>query len=163
MTTQFNWIVSQLECAPSENDLSNVIKIIHWRYQAQDGDLFADTYGCVGLGTADPNNFTEYSNITKDTVISWLESSLNAVEENEELSTLQKSLIQNIESQRNPPIVNLGLPWDKVEEVQEEPTPTEQTLEEKIADGYNPDARDGDDDGIIQEGTKWERPVNTEL
>jgi hypothetical protein len=44
MTTQFNWIVSQLECAPSENDLSNVIKTIHWRYQAQNGDLFADTY-----------------------------------------------------------------------------------------------------------------------
>ena len=163
MTTQFNWIVSQLECAPTENDISNVIKTIHWRYQAQDGNLFTDTYGCVGLGTADPNNFIEYSNITKDTVISWLESSLNAVEENEELSTLQKSLIQNIESQRNPPIVNLGLPWDKVEEVQEEPTPIEQTLEEKIADGYNPDARDGDEDGIVQEGTKWERPLGTEL
>lgn len=27
----------------------------------------------------------------------------------------------------------------------------------KIADGYKPDARDGDGDGIIQEGTKWER------
>jgi hypothetical protein len=50
-----------------------------------------------------------------------------------------------------------------VEEVVEEPAPTEQTLEEKIADGYNPDARDGDGDGIIQEGTKWERPIGTEL
>jgi hypothetical protein len=27
----------------------------------------------------------------------------------------------------------------------------------KIADGYNPNARDGDGDGIVQEGTKWER------
>lgn len=27
----------------------------------------------------------------------------------------------------------------------------------KIADGYKPDARDGDGDGIVQEGTKWER------
>lgn len=27
----------------------------------------------------------------------------------------------------------------------------------KVADGYNPDARDGDGDGIVQEGTKWER------
>ena len=36
-------------------------------------------------------------------------------------------------------------------------------LDQMIADGYNPDARDGDDDGIVQEGTKWERPVNTEL
>jgi hypothetical protein len=32
-------------------------------------------------------------------------------------------------------------------------------LEEMIADGYNPDAKDGDGDGYVQEGTKWERPV----
>jgi hypothetical protein len=45
----------------------------------------------------------------------------------------------------------------------EEPAPTEQTLEEKISDGYNPDARDGDGDGIVQEGTKWERPIGNEI
>ena len=26
--------------------------------------------------------------------------------------------------------------------------------------GYNPDAKDGDKDGLVQDGTKWERPVN---
>ena len=26
---------------------------------------------------------------------------------------------------------------------------------------YNPTARDGDGDGIVQEGTPWERPVGT--
>jgi hypothetical protein len=25
--------------------------------------------------------------------------------------------------------------------------------------GYNPDARDGDKDGIVQEGTRWERKI----
>ena len=29
----------------------------------------------------------------------------------------------------------------------------------KIADGFNPSARDGDKDGIVQDGTKWERKV----
>lgn len=33
----------------------------------------------------------------------------------------------------------------------------EDRLYKKMADGYKPDARDGDGDGIIQEGTKWER------
>ena len=28
-------------------------------------------------------------------------------------------------------------------------------------DGYNPNARDGDGDGIVQEGTPWERPAGT--
>jgi hypothetical protein len=29
--------------------------------------------------------------------------------------------------------------------------------EDRVAKGYKPDARDGDKDGIIQEGTKFER------
>ena len=33
----------------------------------------------------------------------------------------------------------------------------EDRLAKKIADGYNPNAIDKDKDGIIQEGTKWER------
>ena len=32
-----------------------------------------------------------------------------------------------------------------------------------VAAGYNPDAKDGDKDGIVQDGTIWERPAGTEL
>jgi hypothetical protein len=38
----------------------------------------------------------------------------------------------------------------------------EDMLDKKIAQGFNPNARDGDKDGIIQEGTKWERKVKNE-
>jgi hypothetical protein len=33
----------------------------------------------------------------------------------------------------------------------------EDRLQKKIADGFNPNAKDGDKDGLVQEGTKWER------
>jgi hypothetical protein len=33
----------------------------------------------------------------------------------------------------------------------------EDRLQKKIADGFNPNARDGDKDGLVQEGTKWQR------
>jgi len=33
----------------------------------------------------------------------------------------------------------------------------ENRLNNKIADGFKPDAKDGDKDGLVQEGTKWER------
>jgi hypothetical protein len=36
----------------------------------------------------------------------------------------------------------------------------EDMLDKKIAQGFNPNAIDGDKDGIIQEGTKWERKVD---
>jgi hypothetical protein len=35
----------------------------------------------------------------------------------------------------------------------------EDLLNKKISDGYNPNAKDGDKDGIVQEGTKWERSI----
>ena len=47
--------------------------------------------------------------------------------------------------------------------VVEEPAPTEATLEEMVADGYNPNARDGDGDGFVQDATDWERPIDTQL
>jgi hypothetical protein len=31
--------------------------------------------------------------------------------------------------------------------------------DDKISKGYNPNARDGDKDGILQERTRWERRV----
>jgi hypothetical protein len=33
-------------------------------------------------------------------------------------------------------------------------------LNKKISQGYNPNARDGDNDGILQDGTKWERVLH---
>jgi hypothetical protein len=36
----------------------------------------------------------------------------------------------------------------------------EDILDKKIAQGFNPNAVDRDKDGIVQEGTKWERKVD---
>ena len=36
----------------------------------------------------------------------------------------------------------------------------EDNLNKKIAQGFNPNAVDGDKDGTVQEGTKWERKVD---
>jgi hypothetical protein len=33
----------------------------------------------------------------------------------------------------------------------------EDRLQKKISQGFNPNAKDGDKDGLVQEGTKWER------
>lgn len=33
-------------------------------------------------------------------------------------------------------------------------------LQKKIAEGFKPNAVDRDGDGIVQEGTKWERPAS---
>jgi hypothetical protein len=48
----------------------------------------------------------------------------------------------------------------KIEPVKSEEI-IEITKEEKPP--YVPDAKDGDKDGLIQDGTKWQRPIDTEL
>jgi len=159
----YTWSISKLDCAPSENGLTNIVKIIHWTLAGVDENgVSSSMSNSYPLSTPSPEGFADYSTLTQETVIGWLESGLD-------VGYIKTRLSNEISSQYNPPITSLPLPWIRVEEpvITEEPVvteePTEPTLEEKIADGYNPDARDGDEDGIVQEGTKWERPVNTEI
>ena len=156
----YTWGISKLDCAPSENGLTNIVKIIHWTLTGVDENgISASMSNSYPLSTPSPEGFADYLTLTQETVIGWLESGLD-------VGYIKTILSNEISSQYNPPITSLPLPWIRAEEpvvVEEETATTEQTLEEKIADGYNPNARDGDGDGIVQEGTKWERPVGTEL
>jgi hypothetical protein len=185
----YTWDIFRLDCAPSENGLTDVVKVIHWILQAQDENgVSSSINNSYPLPSPSPEEFSDYSTLTRETVLGWLESNLD-------VGYLQSRLANEIATQYNPPIVPLPLPWVKVEEpvlevieepvaveepvlevieepvaveepvleVIEEPAPTEPTLEEMVADGYNPDARDGDGDGLVQDGTQWERPIDTQL
>lgn len=141
----YTWNIVQLDCAPSENELTNVVKVIHWSLTAQDENgTSASITNSYPLPEPNPEAFTDYSTLTKEIVISWLESNLDT-------GYLKTKLADDISKQYNPPIVSIPLPWIK----------KEPTLDEMIEDGYNPNARDGDGDGIVQEGTVWERSTDT--
>ena len=179
----YTWDIFRLDCAPSENGLTDVVKTIHWILQGQDENgITASLNNSYPLPSPNSEAFSDYSTLTQETVISWLENNLD-------VGYLQTVLANEIASQYNPPITSLPLPWMKVEEpvvaegvaeevvieepvvsegvaeevVIEEPVVAEPTLEEMIADGYNPDARDGDGDGLVQDATDWERPLDTSI
>jgi hypothetical protein len=168
----YTWGIYKLDCAPSENGLIDVVKIVHWRLAGVDENgVSASIDNSYPLPSQIPEAFTDYSTLTEETVIGWLESNLD-------VGYLHTYLANEIASKYNPPITPLPLPWvevgepvveevieepivveEPIEEVIEELTPTEPTLEEMIADGYNPDARDG----LVQDGTEWERPIDTNI
>ena len=100
----YNWVVSSLETAPVDGELNDVVKIVHWRYQAVDGDYQAETYSTYACGEPSPNDFTAYPDLTEADVISWLENGLD-------IPAMQQSLATQIEGLKNPPIVSLPLPW----------------------------------------------------
>ena len=158
----YTWKILELECAPVENELNNVVKVIHWRLDAVDeSGVSASINNSYPLPKPIPEQFTDYSSLTEETVIGWLENNLD-------VGYLRSILANEIASQYNPPVTPLPLPWVKVEEpvleVIEEPVSVEEpTLEEMLANGYNPNARDGDGDGMVQDGTNWERPIDSQL
>ena len=128
----YTWSISQLDCAPSENGLTNVVKVIHWVLVGQDENgVSASTRNSYPLPEPNPEAFTDYSSLTEETIIGWLQNSLD-------VGYLQSYLANEITSQYNPPITPLPLPWvtveepvvteEDVEEV-EEPSSVEQTLE----------------------------------
>ena len=101
----YSWVISQLDCAPSEGLLQHVVKTIHWRYQVTDGTYTAETYSSVAVGAVDPEDFVAYSELTQEHVITWLESSLD-------VEVLQDSLAGQIAALITPASVTLALPWE---------------------------------------------------
>lgn len=106
MALETKWVVSQLDTAPSEDGLTDVVKTVHYRYQGQDEQYFAEVYGTMGCSTPSDTDFTAYEDLTYEQVCLWLESGLDK-------EAMDTNLAAQIEYQKNPPIVNLPLPWDK--------------------------------------------------
>ena len=106
MAAQYKWLIPNkgLDIVPSENGLTDVVKIVYWMYQVIDGNYSATIYGSMACATPSETDFTAYPDLTEDQVISWLEAGLD-------VDALKANLDQQIEDQKNPPIVNLPLPW----------------------------------------------------
>jgi hypothetical protein len=106
--TTFKWVVSQMDTAPSEDGLTDVVKVVHWRYQAEqiDGDKTynAEVYGAMACATPSDTDFTAYEDLTFDKVCEWLIAGNN-------VEAMELNLNTQIENLKNPPIVNLPLPW----------------------------------------------------
>lgn len=102
------WIISAMDCVPKEGELIDLVSTVHWRRDAKevDGDkeYYGDVYGAMGCSAPDPMAFVPYSDLTFDEVCSWLEANLD-------VAALDAALDSQIENQKNPPIVQLPLPW----------------------------------------------------
>ena len=117
----YTWSISKLDCAPSENGLTNIVKVIHWSLTGQDeNQISASMSNSYPLSTPSPEAFADYSTLTQETVIGWLESNLD-------VGYIKSILSNEISSQYNPPITPLPLPWIKSEEPVLEETVTMDT------------------------------------
>jgi hypothetical protein len=103
--TKFDWIISAMECKVKEDNLSDVVILVHWRYNAASEEYFADTYGATSMPLPTGEDFTPYAELTKDQVTGWLEGILD-------VPAMQLQLEANIELQINPIDVTLPPPFE---------------------------------------------------
>jgi hypothetical protein len=104
--TQFSWTISQLDTAPQSEGLIDVVKTVHYRYKGIDEDYQAETYSTYACPQPSETDFTAYPDLTEADVIGWLEAGLD-------VEAMQTSIEAQIENLKNPPIVNLPLPWSE--------------------------------------------------
>lgn len=98
MAATFNWTFSLFEKAPSEGGLIDVVKVIHWRLTAVDGDFSAESYGTSALENPDPDNFLAYDDITKQWAIDAVSATMN-------VAALEAALQAEINGKKNPSVV----------------------------------------------------------
>ena len=112
-TVTYTWRIERLDAAPTEGELTDVVRKIHWRLFGTDGINTTDAYGDVPLGAADPDDFTAYSELTPATVLAWLEATIDARagEGESTVEQLRAGLAGVLAAKRNPAIVPMPLPW----------------------------------------------------
>lgn len=104
MAIVYSWVFPRFEVAPSEDGLTDVVRSIIWTYTATDGDYTANVYGELVLPPPNPDNFVPYNQITEQ----W---AIDLVSASRDMTSLQEKLAQNIENQKNPPVVPMAPPF----------------------------------------------------
>ena len=104
----YTWDFPQIDTAPTEGDLTDVAKAVHWRLTAthdtatndEGQPLSVSAYGSAGVGEANPDSFTAFDSLTKEQVKGWVLASLGKTEEE-----LQAMLTQQLDNLISPPTV----------------------------------------------------------
>lgn len=96
MANTYQFITEHVECYTQKNDLSNVVFLIHWRYNAQDENgNESNQWGVTNLSDPDPDNFTAVEDLTQEKIASWIEV-------NVDLPALQSILDDKIQEKITP-------------------------------------------------------------
>jgi hypothetical protein len=110
METIYQWEIMNLHPQKSLDGLSDVISAITYVYRGtrEDG-VNAFVTGKLNLPAPNTESFIDYSNINQETIISWLENSLDIIEFKTEIQNrIDNDSVQFVTE------YNLPLPWATV-------------------------------------------------
>jgi len=94
MANTYTWQFVQLDTAPTEGSLSDVVKSIHWRISgvsdARTPNNVTEIYGEANIGAADPDSYTAFNSLTE----SWCKTQVLA-----NIGQTEAELKSNIDTQ----------------------------------------------------------------
>jgi hypothetical protein len=110
--TTIVWTIEQMSCYPDVDNHIDVVFSVAWRVNGVDDTsgtpLYATVYGTQSLSPYDAKNpFTPYADLTQAQVVGWVQDAMGA----EQVAEINANIEQQIESQVNPTVINLPLPW----------------------------------------------------
>jgi len=130
----YNWNFNPLESYPTSSGQTDVVFLVHWQVNAETGSYSSRIIGTQPVQYTSESVFIPFNELTFDTVYGWVTSSMGE----EQYNNLTASLIQNIETQINPPVLLQQAPWlttstttttTTVEEITTSTTTTTTTIE----------------------------------
>jgi hypothetical protein len=97
----YKWNFFSFDCKVNDNGLQNVVKTINWIFTGtNENGIYAEIFGVQNLSDPNPEDFTPYSEISKEQVIQWIES-VN------DLESLKSEINEIINEKINPIYIKL--------------------------------------------------------
>jgi hypothetical protein len=103
--TTITWNISQLNCLPQAPEGADYVVTAHWQCNGVDGDYNGSVYSTCSFPVVEGTSFTPYADLTQAQVLGWVWA--NGVDK----TATEAAVEQQIEAQKNPPIVSPPLPW----------------------------------------------------
>jgi hypothetical protein len=107
MSITNTWNVVSMDSYPEKDGEQDVVFTVHWTLTATDGTYNGSIYGSVGVPLNTTGEFTPYAELTLDEVVGWVKEALCA----EQVAEYEANVAAQIESQVNPTVIVLPLPW----------------------------------------------------
>jgi len=103
------WIINTMVCLKEDGDLKDFVVNVNWtriaKERIKDKEYQATAYDSISFSKNDVIIFVPYEDLTYEIVCGWLDASID-------VEALDLNLDAQIESQVNPPLVVLPLPWE---------------------------------------------------
>lgn len=118
MSITFQWSFPHLEVELDNNQLKNIIKVVHWRLRGTDDETgySEENYGSISLPEPDEEEFIDYESVSKEDVEEWVKSAMEKENGDGAVESIENNLKNQIEKvlkeKAEPTVIAVAPAWE---------------------------------------------------